>query len=168
MPVQYRQLEYSCSSKWCSRCLGGARTTTTVDMSRTDLEWAKRNLRLNGLSGRQHRLMPADCLNWLRESNETFDLIFIDPPTFSNAKRMAADFDVQRYHLMLMRNMKRLLRAGGTIMFSNNKRGFKMDLEGVASLGLKAQDITQKTLSQNFARNRQIHNCWLITHDGKE
>ncbi len=148
--------------------LGGARSTTTVDMSRTYLEWAERNLRLNGLTGRQHRLMQADCLSWLRESDETFDLIFIDPPTFSNSKRMEEDFDVQRDHLMLMRNLKRLLRAGGTVMFSNNKRGFKMDLEGLASLGLKAQDITQKTLSQDFARNRQIHNCWLITHAGKE
>lgn len=148
--------------------LGGARTTTTVDMSRTYLEWAERNLRLNGLTGRQHRLMQADCLSWLRESDETFDLIFIDPPTFSNSKRMEEDFDVQRDHIMLMRNLKRLLRAGGTVMFSNNKRGFKMDLEGLASLGLKAQDITQKTLSQDFARNRQIHNCWLITHAGKE
>lgn len=148
--------------------LGGARSTTTVDMSRTYLEWAERNLRLNGLTGRQHRLMQADCLSWLRESDETFDLIFIDPPTFSNSKRMEEDFDVQRDHIMLMRNLKRLLRAGGTIMFSNNKRGFKMDLEGLASLGLKAQDITQKTLSQDFARNRQIHNCWLITHAGKE
>lgn len=148
--------------------LGGARSTTTVDMSRTYLEWAERNLRLNGLTGRQHRLMQADCLGWLRESDETFDLIFIDPPTFSNSKRMEEDFDVQRDHIMLMRNLKRLLRAGGTIMFSNNKRGFKMDIEGLASLGLKAQDITQKTLSQDFARNRQIHNCWLITHAGKE
>ena len=143
--------------------LGGARSTTTVDMSCTYLEWAERNLRLNGLTGRQHRLMQADCLSWLRESDETFDLIFIDPPTFSNSKRMEEDFDVQRDHIMLMRNLKRLLRAGGTVMFSNNKRGFKMDLEGLASLGLKAQDITQKTLSQDFARNRQIHNCWLIT-----
>ena len=148
--------------------LGGARSTTTVDMSRTYLEWAERNLRLNGLTGRQHRLMQADCLSWLRESDETFDLIFIDPPTFSNSKRMEEDFDVQRDHIMLMRNLKRLLRVGGTVMFSNNKRGFKMDLEGLASLGLKAQDITQKTLSQDFARNRQIHNCWLITHAGKE
>lgn len=148
--------------------LGGARSTTTVDMSRTYLEWAERNLRLNGLTGRQHRLMQADCLSWLRESDETFDLIFIDPPTFSNSKRMEEDFDVQRDHIMLMRNLKRLLRAGGTVMFSNNKRGFKMELEGLASLGLKAQDITQKTLSQDFARNRQIHNCWLITHAGKE
>lgn len=148
--------------------LGGARSTTTVDMSRTYLEWAERNLRLNGLTGRQHRLMQADCLSWLNESDENFDLIFIDPPTFSNSKRMEESFDVQRDHIMLMRNLKRLLRRGGTIMFSNNKRGFKMDLEGLKELGLQAQDITQKTQSQDFARNRHIHNCWLITHAGKE
>ncbi|WP_058959666.1 bifunctional 23S rRNA (guanine(2069)-N(7))-methyltransferase RlmK/23S rRNA (guanine(2445)-N(2))-methyltransferase RlmL [Type-E symbiont of Plautia stali] len=148
--------------------LGGAKTTTTVDMSRTYLEWAERNLRLNGLTGRQHRLMHADCLSWLRDSDEQFDLIFIDPPTFSNSKRMEDDFDVQRDHMMLMQNLKRLLRRGGTIMFSNNKRGFKMDLDGLAALGLQAQEITQKTLSQDFSRNRQIHNCWLVSHAGKE
>ncbi|WP_312666011.1 class I SAM-dependent methyltransferase, partial [Pantoea sp. CTOTU49201] len=148
--------------------LGGAKTTTTVDMSRTYLEWAERNLRLNGLTGRQHRLMHADCLSWLRESDEQFDLIFIDPPTFSNSKRMEDDFDVQRDHMMLMQNLKRLLRRGGTIMFSNNKRGFKMDLDGLERLGLQAQEITQKTLSQDFARNRQIHNCWLVSQAGKE
>lgn len=87
-------------------------------------------------------------LAWLREANEQFDLIFIDPPTFSNSKRMEDAFDVQRDHLALMKDLKRLLRAGGTIMFSNNKRGFRMDLDGLAKLGLKAQEITQKTLSQ--------------------
>ncbi|EPI4831980.1 bifunctional 23S rRNA (guanine(2069)-N(7))-methyltransferase RlmK/23S rRNA (guanine(2445)-N(2))-methyltransferase RlmL [Klebsiella quasipneumoniae] len=143
--------------------LGGARSTTTVDMSRTYLEWAERNLRLNGLTGRAHRLMQADVLSWLRESTEQFDLIFIDPPTFSNSKRMEDAFDVQRDHIRLMTDLKRLLRKGGTIMFSNNKRGFRMDHDGLAALGLKAQEISQKTLSQDFARNRQIHNCWLIT-----
>ncbi|HBR5320141.1 TPA: bifunctional 23S rRNA (guanine(2069)-N(7))-methyltransferase RlmK/23S rRNA (guanine(2445)-N(2))-methyltransferase RlmL [Klebsiella pneumoniae] len=143
--------------------LGGARSTTTVDMSRTYLEWAERNLRLNGLTGRAHRLMQADVLGWLRESTEQFDLIFIDPPTFSNSKRMEDAFYVQRDHIRLMTDLKRLLRKGGTIMFSNNKRGFRMDHDGLAALGLKAQEISQKTLSQDFARNRQIHNCWLIT-----
>ena len=143
--------------------LGGARSTTTVDMSRTYLEWAERNLRLNGLSGRAHRLIQADCLGWLQETDEQFDLIFIDPPTFSNSKRMEESFDVQRDHMRLMQDLKRLMRKGGTIMFSNNKRGFRMDLDGLAKLGLKAQEITQKTQSQDFARNRQIHNCWLIT-----
>ncbi|WP_435947774.1 bifunctional 23S rRNA (guanine(2069)-N(7))-methyltransferase RlmK/23S rRNA (guanine(2445)-N(2))-methyltransferase RlmL [Dryocola sp. BD586] len=148
--------------------LGGAKTTTTVDMSRTYLEWAERNLRLNGLSGRDHRLIQADCLGWLSETDEQFDLIFIDPPTFSNSKRMEESFDVQRDHIGLMKNLKRLLRRGGTIMFSNNKRGFKMDFDGLETLGLKAQEITQKTLSPDFARNRQIHNCWLVTHKAKD
>ena len=67
-----------------------------------------------------------------------------------------------------MRDRTRLLRANGTIMFSNNRRGFKMDLAGLAALGLEAREITAKTQSQDFARNRQIHNCWLLTHAGKE
>ncbi|MEG2830913.1 MAG: bifunctional 23S rRNA (guanine(2069)-N(7))-methyltransferase RlmK/23S rRNA (guanine(2445)-N(2))-methyltransferase RlmL, partial [Edwardsiella sp. (in: enterobacteria)] len=139
--------------------LGGARSTTTVDMSRTYLEWAERNLRLNGLTGRQHRLVQADCLSYLHHCEDKFDLIFIDPPTFSNSKRMEGTFDVQRDHLDLMRDLARILRPGGTIMFSNNKRGFKMDLAGLAQLGLQAQEITERTLSADFARNRQIHNC---------
>ncbi|MFP1791637.1 bifunctional 23S rRNA (guanine(2069)-N(7))-methyltransferase RlmK/23S rRNA (guanine(2445)-N(2))-methyltransferase RlmL [Lonsdalea quercina] len=148
--------------------IGGARSTTTVDMSRTYLEWAEKNLRANGLTGRHHRLIQADCLSWLSQSNEQFDVIFIDPPTFSNSKRMETTFDVQRDHLMLMKDLKRLLKRGGTIMFSNNKRGFQMDMEGLAALGLDAQDITARTQSQDFARNRQIHNCWLLKHAGEE
>lgn len=83
-------------------------------------------------------------LGWLRDTDEQFDLIFIDPPTFSNSKRMEDSFDVQRDHLRLMTDLKRLLRKGGTIMFSNNKRGFRMDHDGLAELGLKAQEISQK------------------------
>ncbi|MCA6219856.1 bifunctional 23S rRNA (guanine(2069)-N(7))-methyltransferase RlmK/23S rRNA (guanine(2445)-N(2))-methyltransferase RlmL [Photorhabdus antumapuensis] len=148
--------------------LGGARSTTTVDMSRTYLEWAERNLQANGLTGRQHRLIQADCLAWLARANEQFDLIFIDPPTFSNSKRMEDTFDVQRDHIMLMRQLKRLLRRGGTLMFSNNKRGFKMDFAELEKVGLVAEEITRKTQSQDFARNRQIHNCWLLRHAGEE
>ncbi|WP_430442064.1 bifunctional 23S rRNA (guanine(2069)-N(7))-methyltransferase RlmK/23S rRNA (guanine(2445)-N(2))-methyltransferase RlmL [Providencia huaxiensis] len=144
--------------------LGGAKSTTSVDMSRTYLEWAEKNLQANGLTGRQHRLIQADCLSWLANSQEQFDLIFIDPPTFSNSKRMDGTFDVQRDHIQLITHLKRLLRRGGTVMFSNNKRGFKMDLEAIKELGLQAQEITAKTLSEDFARNRQIHNCWLISH----
>lgn len=148
--------------------LGGARSTTTVDMSRTYLEWAEKNLSSNGLSGRQHRLIQADCLAWMRETREQFDVIFIDPPTFSNSKRMEDAFDVQRDHLALMKDLQRMLRRGGTILFSNNKRGFQMDKAGIAALGLSATEISEKTLSLDFARNRQIHNCWLVTHSGEE
>ena len=144
--------------------LGGAKSTTSVDMSRTYLEWAEKNLQANGLTGRQHRLIQADCLGWLSNSQEQFDLIFIDPPTFSNSKRMDGTFDVQRDHIQLITDLKRILRRGGTVMFSNNKRGFKMDLDALSGLGLKAEEITAKTRSEDFARNRQIHNCWLIRH----
>ncbi len=148
--------------------LGGARSTTTVDMSRTYLEWAEKNLRANGLTGQQHCLIQADCLSWLSNTDEQFDVIFIDPPTFSNSKRMETTFDVQRDHLVLMKELKRLLRRKGTIMFSNNKRGFQMDLAGIAALGLEAKEITALTQSEDFARNRQIHNCWLVTHSQEE
>jgi 23S rRNA (guanine2445-N2)-methyltransferase / 23S rRNA (guanine2069-N7)-methyltransferase len=148
--------------------LGGARSTTTVDMSRTYLEWAEKNLRVNGLTGQQHRLIQADCLSWLSNTDEQFDVIFIDPPTFSNSRRMETTFDVQRDHVVLMKELKRLLRRKGSIMFSNNKRGFQMDLVGIEALGLEAKEITAQTQSEDFARNRQIHNCWLVTHRCEE
>lgn len=144
---------------------GGAKSTTTVDMSKTYIEWAKENLKLNVPIGRQHSFEQADCLQWIRKSQESYDLIFIDPPTFSNSKRMEQTFDVQRDHIELMKDLKRLLRPDGTIVFSNNKRHFKMDLEQLKELGLTATNISAKTLPMDFARNKQIHNCWLITHE---
>ncbi len=144
--------------------LGSAKSTTTVDMSNTYLEWAKENMKLNGQVGRQHQYIQADCLQWLEKANGSYDLIFIDPPTFSNSKRMEQSFDVQRDHVTLMTNLKRLLREEGTIVFSNNKRHFKMDLKALEELGLKAENISDKTLPLDFARNKHIHNCWVITH----
>ncbi|EHK7540133.1 bifunctional 23S rRNA (guanine(2069)-N(7))-methyltransferase RlmK/23S rRNA (guanine(2445)-N(2))-methyltransferase RlmL [Vibrio cholerae] len=143
---------------------GGAKSTTTVDMSKTYLEWAKENMQLNGQVGRQHQYVQADCLQWLTNAQSQYDLIFIDPPTFSNSKRMEQTFDVQRDHVTLMINLKRLLRPEGTIVFSNNKRHFKMDMEALHALGLNAQNISHQTLPLDFERNKQIHNCWLITH----
>ncbi len=144
--------------------LGGARFTTTVDMSRTYLNWARDNLNHNGLLNSRHHFEQADCLKWLAECDEEFDLIFIDPPTFSNSKRMDESFDVQRDHLRLMADLKRLLAPGGTLVFSNNKRHFKMDLTGLAELGLTAINISEQTRPKDFARNVHIHNCWLIQH----
>jgi 23S rRNA G2069 N7-methylase RlmK/C1962 C5-methylase RlmI len=144
--------------------LGGAKSTTTVDMSNTYLEWAKDNMKLNGQVGRQHQYIQADCLQWLAKANGSYDLIFIDPPTFSNSKRMEQSFDVQRDHVTLMRDLKRLLSAEGTIVFSNNKRHFKMDLEALEEIGLTAKNISDKTLPLDFARNKHIHNCWVISH----
>lgn len=160
--------------------LGGAKSTTSVDLSNTYLGWAERNLRLNGLTGKQHQLVQADCLYWLEYANEEFeylaergdreadnfqyDLIFVDPPTFSNSKRMHETFDVQRDYIQILQGLKALLRKNGTILFSNNRRGFKLDDSLLAEIGFKAQNITEKTHSLDFARNKQIHQSWLITH----
>ncbi len=144
--------------------VGGAKSTTTVDMSNTYLRWAQENMELNNQLGDQHEFVQADCLQWLQEVDDTFDLIFIDPPTFSNSKRMKQTFDIERDHIMLMENLKRMLRPDGQIVFSNNKRHFKMDLEKLTELGLQAKNISDKTLPLDFAKNKQIHNCWIITH----
>ena len=143
--------------------LGGAKSTTTVDMSNTYLNWAEQNLILNDIEGKQHKLIQADCLQWLEKCDRQFDLIFVDPPTFSNSKRMEDSWDVQRDHIKLMRNLKRILHPNGTIVFSNNKRGFKMDFEALDELGLSAVEISAKTLPLDFERNKQIHNCWIVT-----
>ena len=142
--------------------LGKAKSTTTVDMSNTYLNWAEQNLLLNDIEGKLHKLIQADCLQWLEKCDRQFDLIFVDPPTFSNSKRMEDSWDVQRDHIKLMKNLKRILRPNGTIVFSNNKRGFKMDFAKLEELGLSAVEISHKTLPLDFERNKQIHNCWLV------
>lgn len=144
--------------------LCGAKSTTTVDMSNTYLNWAEQNLILNDIEGKQHKLIQADCLQWLEKCDRQFDLIFVDPPTFSNSKRMEESWDVQRDHVKLMSNLKRVLSNNGTIVFSNNKRGFKMNLVALEELGLSAVEISHKTLPLDFERNKQIHNCWMIQH----
>lgn len=144
--------------------LNGAKSTTTVDMSNTYLNWAEQNLELNNISLRNHRLHQADCLQWLADCRERFELIFVDPPTFSNSKRMENSWDVQRDHIALMKQLKRILTTNGTIVFSNNKRGFKMDFDGLAELGLTAENISHKTLPLDFERNPHIHNCWIVKH----
>lgn len=142
---------------------GGAKSTTTVDMSKTYLEWARENMAINGCVGRQHQYVQDDCLQWLENATGHYDLIFIDPPTFSNSKRMNTTFDVQRDHVTLLTHLKRLIRPDGAIIFSNNKRHFKMDMDALTECGLVAENISKQTLPLDFARNQQIHNCWLVT-----
>lgn len=143
--------------------LGGARSTITVDMSRTYLDWARRNFNQNGLWSAQHHLIQADVLRFLEECEDKFDLIFIDPPTFSNSKKMAVTLDIQRDHVILLKKAKRLLSAQGTIVFSTNKRGFKIDRMALEALGLYGKDITASTIPLDFQRNRHIHYCYVFT-----
>jgi 23S rRNA (guanine2445-N2)-methyltransferase / 23S rRNA (guanine2069-N7)-methyltransferase len=144
--------------------LGGARAITTVDMSNTYLNWAQDNFALNGLQGKQYEFVQADCLQWIRDCDRQFELIFIDPPTFSNSKRMEDSFDVQRDHVALLTSLVKLLSPEGELIFSNNKRKFKMDIEALAALKIKVVNIDDQTLPLDYKRNPQIHNTWLITH----
>ena len=145
---------------------GGAASTTSVDLSRTYLDWARRNLALNGFEGPDHALIQADCLDWLeqqsRRPTRRYNLIFLDPPTFSTSKRMRGTLDIQRDHAELIRTAMALLEPGGVLLFSNNFRRFKLDREALA--GLAIEDIGAATIPKDFARSPRIHNCWRITH----
>lgn len=142
---------------------GGASSTTTVDMSRTYLDWAARNMALNGFTGSAHRFMQANCLQWLEQAGQAsmrYGLIFLDPPSFSTSRRMDGTFDVQRDHVDLIRKTTRLLADDGTLIFSNNLRRFKMDADAFPELSVT--NISRKTLPKDFERNPRIHHCWKI------
>ena len=141
--------------------LGGATATTTVDMSAVYLDWAKRNLALNGFSDRQHEFVHADCVAWLQSQQQRYGLIFLDPPTFSNSKRMDGTFDVQRDHVGLIRAASNLLETGGVLLFSCNRRGFALDTEALT--GLRLEDISRQTIPEDFSRDPKVHVCWKIT-----
>ena len=142
---------------------GGAKHTVTVDMSNTYQAWSKRNLALNGLmdAGR-HDFIQADVIGFLQDmhrQDEQFDLIVLDPPSFSNSKRMAGTFDVQRDQLALLSDTLRLLPPGGELFFSNNRQGFRLD-PGVEKLA-SVTDITLQTVPVDFKRHTP-HRCWLL------
>ena len=142
--------------------LGGAVSTTTVDMSYTYLDWARRNLELNGITGDKHELIQADVLVWLKENRQRrYGLIFLDPPTFSRSKRMEDTLDIQRDHEALIRDTAALLEPGGILIFSTNNRRFKIYREALAPLTV--EDITRKTIPQDFERDPKIHQCFRIT-----
>ena len=139
---------------------GGARSTTSVDLSPTYLEWASRNLVLNGFAGDQHKLVQGDAAAFVRDTRNHYGLIYVDPPTFSNSKR-ASDFDVQRDHVALLEACGRRLRDGGVIVFSNNFRRFKLDAEALSrTFGI--EDIGRAGIPPDFARRPGIHGCWLL------
>ncbi len=147
---------------------GGAATTLSVDMSNTYLNWAQRNFELNGLSPRTNGLVQADCRLWLQDAARTreprYDLIFIDPPTFSNSKRMEGVLDVDRDHPGLIDGCARLLAPGGLIVFSTNSQRFKLDES--LSRRYDIRDISAQTLPQDFQRNPRIHRCFEVRLTG--
>jgi 23S rRNA (guanine2445-N2)-methyltransferase / 23S rRNA (guanine2069-N7)-methyltransferase len=147
---------------------GGATASTTVDMSRTYLDWAKRNLALNGLAGPSHGFVQADCLAWLDEQGSAgrarYGLVFLDPPTTSRSRRMAQGFDVQRDHVALLTSTARLLEPGGRILFSCNYQRFRLDRESLAAFEI--EDLSRKTIPEDFRRNPRIHTVYLLKPRG--
>ncbi|WP_137972782.1 bifunctional 23S rRNA (guanine(2069)-N(7))-methyltransferase RlmK/23S rRNA (guanine(2445)-N(2))-methyltransferase RlmL [Pseudomonas sp. F(2018)] len=139
---------------------GGARSTTSVDLSKTYLDWARRNLSLNGFSDK-NRLEQGDVMAWLEADRGEYELIFIDPPTFSNSKRMEGVFDVQRDHVHLLDLAMARLARGGVLYFSNNFRKFQLD-ESLAER-YAVEEISAQTVDQDFARNAKIHRAWRLT-----
>jgi 23S rRNA (guanine2445-N2)-methyltransferase / 23S rRNA (guanine2069-N7)-methyltransferase len=146
--------------------MGGAKQTTTVDMSNTYLNWAKANMALNNqLAEDQHHYIQADCLEWLETEarqvyKKRYDLIFLDPPTFSNSKRMDDAFDIQENHVELINKALALLAIGGVLYFSTNFRRFKFDQAAFSEF--MVTDMSAATVPADFARNSRIHYCWSI------
>ncbi len=143
---------------------GGAAATVTVDMSHTYQAWTARNLKLNNIpDSNAHRLVTQDVMTWLGAANygrERFDLIVLDPPSFSNSKRMHDSFDIQRDQAPLLASTLRLLAPGGALYFSTNRQGFKLD--GETAVMAHFEDISANTVPEDFKR-RPPHRCWRVT-----
>ncbi|GHB27576.1 ribosomal RNA large subunit methyltransferase K/L [Salinicola rhizosphaerae] len=140
--------------------LGGASDSLSVDLSNTYLEWARDNFTLNRLDQSRHRVVRDDCLHWLRTAGGTYDLIFLDPPTFSNSKRMEGTLDVQRDHAQLIDLAMARLAPGGELIFSNNQRGFTLD--ATVSERYAVEEITARTFDPDFTRRTNLHHCFVI------
>ena len=150
----------------CYAADAGVEETVTVDLSNTYLDWAERNMKQNGFTGREHHYVRADVMRWISEMRQTrnrWDLIFCDPPTFSNSSKMGRrTWDVQRDHAELIIGMSRLLTREGEAIFSCNLRTFKPDIEKMARAGVVLTDITAQTIPEDFARNQRIHHCYIV------
>jgi 23S rRNA G2069 N7-methylase RlmK/C1962 C5-methylase RlmI len=140
---------------------GGAAQTTSVDLSRTYLDWAKDNMVLNGFTGNQHRYIASDVGQFIQQHRpvETYDLVVFDPPTFSNSKRTDQDWVVQQDATELLIQLLPLVRKGGLIFFSTNFRRFKFEPASIPAA--QVHEISNQTIPEDF-RNRRIHRCWRI------
>lgn len=141
---------------------GGASASITVDMSRTYQDWTRRNLELNGFSLEDHQLVQMDVFQYLKEAvaaHKRFGLIVMDPPSFSNSKRMQEILDVQRDHPWLINQCLELLAPGGELFFSTNLRSFKLQEDEIKPCEIS--EITGQTLPEDFRKSKS-HRCWLM------
>ncbi len=144
--------------------VAGASATTSVDLSGTYLQWCADNLALNGKGGSQHTLVQADAITWLESEKNRYDVIFCDPPTFSNSAR-AEDFDIQREHVRLLRAAVNRLTSDGVLYFSNNFRRFKLEENAIAEFA-ECREISAQTIAPDFERNARIHRAWELRRRG--
>jgi 23S rRNA (guanine2445-N2)-methyltransferase / 23S rRNA (guanine2069-N7)-methyltransferase len=149
----------------------GAVSSVSVDLSNTYLDWAKRDFALNGMDFERHRLVRADVVSFLAESagptGARYDVVFLDPPSFSTSKGMEGTLDIQRDHVALIEASARVLATGGTLVFSTNLRKFKLEEAALTARGLSVEDITAATIPPDFARNPRIHRCYLVRRAGE-
>lgn len=133
-------------SVWCAAA--GAKVTS-VDLSNTYQDWAERNFKLNKLDPSKHLFERSDATRWLPQARvkDAYDLIILDPPTWSRSKRMDTDFDIQRDHVFLLKHCVRLLRPGGTLLFSTNLTSFKLDKENSP---IELEETTQWSVPEDF------------------
>ncbi len=146
-----------------SAAAGGAVRTVSVDLSNTYLDWAARNFEINELSTASHLLVSADCRTWLVEASTAgavFDLIYLDPPTFSNSKRMSGVLDTQRDHAELIEQCLKLLAPEGLLVFSTNAQRFELAPQIAARADVR--EITRATIGFDYERNANIHRCFEI------
>lgn len=145
--------------------VAGATSSVSVDLSNTYVEWARRNLALNGSGEGTHRIERAGVLAWVEKAaqgDQRFGVVFCDPPSFSTSNAMEGTLDVQRDHVSLIAAAAVLLSPGGTLVFSTNLRRFKLNDGALAAAGLQAEDISDKTIPPDFARDPRVHRCFLL------
>lgn len=143
---------------------GGAVSSETVDLSNTYLDWARRNFALNGMDEAKHQIVRADVFQYLQTASEAgkqFDLMVMDPPSFSNSKKMLDILDIQRDHEKLIDGAMALLVSDGVLFFSNNLRSFELSAAVAQKYAVK--DISKQSVPEDF-RNKKIHQCWEIRH----
>ncbi len=146
---------------------GGASRTTTIDMSNTYIQWAEENCRINGFSDKTHQFLRKDCIQWVwdaKRAGQVFDLIFLDPPTFSNSAKMQNTFDIQRDHAELIKLVMRLLSENGRLIFSTNARKFRLEKNLLDDYAVR--EITTLTVTEDF-RRKPLHRCWCLAYAEK-
>ena len=143
---------------------GGAKSTTTVDLSRTYLDWAGENFQINDLGSGKHQFIASDTIEFLETAarqKKQYDLVVCDPPTYSNSKRTEDDWEVQTGYVAVFERLKKIVAPAGVVYFSTNFRRFKFDEDFIKSLGFEFREISKTSVPEDF-RNRRIHRCWRL------